>query len=209
MRRRPPNRLGEIAAPPHLFIVGIAIIVCFLLQQNLYVRIIQVVMYSGLASLAGKRIRWLYFVFMLLTITLFNAFTPIGEVLLRIGPITVTRGALRQGLLKGFAIPGLVFISLFAVQPTLKLPGRLGGLVARVFFYFERLLDGRKRITLRRFVGTIDALLLEMVNEASQPEEGPNHRTSAVGYAVLGSIVVLNVAPLIAQALRSGVVPDL
>jgi hypothetical protein len=163
---------------------------------------VQVAAFAGMAVLAGKRIRWAYFVVMVVTITLFNVLSPVGEVLLRAGPFAVTRGALRQGLMKGFAIPGLVFISLFAVAPELRLPGRLGGLTARLFFYFEQLLEGRKRIRLRGFIASIDDLLTELFDdhvvdrEESTPEgESAEHspaahgrstrRTTALGYTIL------------------------
>jgi hypothetical protein len=162
-RRKRPNRLAAHLHPIHLFLTGILVIACFLLQQNLIVRIVQVGLFAGIAVLAGKRIRFGYFIIMVTSITVFNLMTPVGEVLLTVGPIVITRGALRQGLMKGFAIPGLVFISLFAVRPELKLPGRLGGLIARLFFYFEHLLEGRKRIQLKRFVDSIDELLLDLL----------------------------------------------
>ena len=208
-RRRPPNRLGAIAAPGHLFVAGVLVIVCFLLQQNLVLRIVQVALYAALAVAAGKRIRWAYFVIMVASITVFNLFTPIGEVLLRLGPVTVTRGALMQGLLKGFAIPGLVFISLFAVQPTLELPGRLGGLVARLFYYFERLLDGRGKIKLRGFVASVDGVLLDLDREESEPESSQPAatRTSTLGFSILGALILLNLAPLIYAVLSAGL-PD-
>lgn len=196
-RRRRQNLLGRIAGPRETFVTGIIVILLFLLQQVLVVRIIQVLAFASLAVLAGKRIRWAYFAVMVLSITAFNLFTPIGEVLLSIGPLVVTRGALRQGLLKGFAIPGLVFISLFAVQPTLVLPGRLGGLIARVFYYFERLLEGRKRVTLRGFVGSVDGVLIELSREpAGDMTNDVAVKTGTWGYLLLISILAVNAVPL-------------
>ena len=173
-RKGRPNRLAPHTHPLHLFITGILVIVCFLFQQNLFVRIGEVALFAVLAILAGKRIRWGYFVIMVVSITLFNLLTPVGEVLVRLGPLVITRGALEQGLMKAFAIPGLVFISLFAVRPDLRLPGRFGGLVARLFFYFEHVLEGRKQIRIRRFVETVDTLLLSVLEAsggAGQPTE--------------------------------------
>lgn len=196
-RHKRQNLLGRIAGPRETFVTGIIVILLFLLQQVLFVRIIQVLAFASLAVLAGKRIRWAYFAVMVLSITAFNLFTPIGEVLFSFGPLVVTRGALRQGLLKGFAIPGLVFISLFAVQPTLVLPGRLGGLIARVFYYFERLLEGRKRVTLRGFVGSVDGVLIELSREPADDITGESAvKTGTWGYLLLISILAVNAVPL-------------
>ena len=197
-RRKRPNRLAPHTHPLHLFVAGVLVIVCFLLQQNLVVRIAQVALFALLAVAAGKRIRWGYFVIMVVSITVFNLLTPVGEVLLRLGPLAVTRGALEQGLMKAFAIPGLVFISLFAVRPDLRLPGRLGGLVARLFFYFEHVLEERKQIRVRRFVETVDDLLLSIlhatsdgatVQTATSSGFGASGRTDGVGYLFMIGLV--------------------
>ena len=179
-REKRVNRLAAHLHPVHLFVTGILVIACFLLQQNLIVRIVQVALFAGIAALSGKRIRFGYFIIMVTSITVFNLLTPVGEVLLKTGPIVVTRGALRQGLMKGFAIPGLVFISLFAVRPDLQLPGRLGGLIARLFFYFEHLLEGRKRVQLKRFVDSIDELLMDLLETTTEGEgDGPMRSAAA------------------------------
>lgn len=170
------NRLANHIHPSHLFAAGVAVIVAFLLQSNPVVRVGQVLLFAVLASVSGKRIRWLYFVVMVSSITFFNLLTPLGELLFQIGPLRITRGALEQGLMKGFAIVGLVFISLFAVRADLRLPGAFGGLLARLFFYFERILEGRKRISARRLVATVDEVLLEMYPVDRDPaliEEAP------------------------------------
>lgn len=161
-RRRPPNRLARHTAPKHIFVAGALTIIAFLFQENLVVRVAQVLAFALLATLAGKRIRWIYFVVMVSSITFFNLLTPVGRVLLEIGPFVLTAGALRQGLMKGFAIVGLVFISLMAVRPDLKLPGAFGGLLARLFYYFERVLDTRRHVSAAHLVESVDEILVEL-----------------------------------------------
>ena len=198
---RPPNRLAAHVNPLHLFLTGILVIACFLFQQNLVVRICQVLVFAGIAGLAGKRIRIGYFLIMVTSITFFNLLTPVGEVLLKAGPIVVTRGALRQGLMKGFAIPGLVFISFFAVRPDLRLPGRLGGLIARLFFYFEHLLEGRKQIRLKRFVESVDELLMDLPQSTafSTTCDGsrPSTRTTHRGYLFVSILATSSIAAVV------------
>lgn len=197
--RKRPNRLSSHVSPIHLFLTGIVVIACFLFQQNLIVRISQVLAFAGIAVLAGKRIRFGYFLIMVTSITFFNLLTPVGEVLLKAGPLVVTRGALRQGLMKGFAIPGLVFISLFAVRSDLQLPGRLGGLIARLFFYFEQLLDGQKQIRLRRFVDSVDELLMELLQSgpATDVASSPAVRTSRLGYLFVSILATSSIAVVV------------
>jgi len=202
-RRRPPNRLARHTAPLHVFIVGVVTIVAFLFQEELLVRLIQVLLFAAIATLAGKRIRWGYFLIMVGSITFFNLLTPVGRVLAEYGPIRVTEGALEQGLMKGLAIVGLVFISLFAVRPDLRLPGTFGGILARLFFYFERILDTRKRVSAKRLVESVDGVLLELyppesresAAESTSGSESPSDvssRTDALGATLLISIVVAN-----------------
>ncbi len=201
MPGRRTNRLAAHISPLHLFLTGIIVIACFLLQQNLMVRIGQVVAFAGIAMLAGKRIRFGYFLIMLTSITVFNLMTPLGEVLLRAGPVVVTRGALRQGLMKGFAIPGLVFISLFAVRPDLRLPGRLGGLIAKLFFYFEHLLEGRRKIRLKRFVDSVDDLLMDLLQSTATSgyPEGTLTltRTTVTGYLFISILALSSIAAVV------------
>ena len=170
-RPKPPNRLARHTAPVHVFLTGILCIVAFLFQDDIYVRAGQVLLFALMATVAGKRIRWGYFVIMVSSITFFNLLTPVGRVLFEIGPLAITAGALRQGLMKGFAIVGLVFISLFAVRPDLRLPGTFGGILARLFYYFERVLDTRRRVSAAHLVDSVDEILIGLYPPQA-PEEG-------------------------------------
>ncbi len=197
MRRRkpkPPNRLKEHFGASQLFFTGLLALPAYLLQPSLTVRVVQVLCFAALAHLAGKRIMWVYFLIMVASITFFNLLTPFGRVLVSIGPLPITEGALRGGVMKGFTIVGLVFISLFSIRPDLQLPGRLGGLVARVFFYFERIIEGKKRIEPRRLIASIDDVLEELytpgdTGDAVKVETVP---TTLVGYTLMVTIPAVN-----------------
>jgi heptaprenyl diphosphate synthase len=215
VRRRRPNRLAAHTSPRDVFIAGAITIVAFLFQGVLWIRVAQVLLFAFLAVLAGKRIRWGYFLIMVSSITLFNLLTPVGRVIFEVGPWPITEGALRQGLLKGFAIVGLVFISLFAVRPDLRLPGAFGGVIARLFYHFERVLDTKKRVRAAALIESIDTILLDIYPprtdssdaspEVADPErEGgkalagrngslPAERTDLIGYLVLGTTVIASI----------------
>ena len=139
------------------------------------------------ALLAGKKIRYLYFIMMTTSITFFHLLTPHGRIILDLGFFHVTEGALVSGFTKGISLAGLVFISLFSVTPSLKLPGKLGGLLGRMFYYFELILDGKKRVTARDFIGSLDRILEEIFPPKAIPE--PRHAGEKRGGSLAGNII--------------------
>jgi hypothetical protein len=64
---------------------------------------------------------------------------PSGEVLFTLGSFPITAGALQWGLIKTTTLLGLIYLSQFAIHPGLQLPGVLGGIIGKTFFYFERI----------------------------------------------------------------------
>ena len=95
--------------------------------------------------------------------------------------------------MKGFTIVGLVFISLFSIRSDLALPGRLGGLLGRTFFYFEKILEGRKRLEPRRLIASIDAILESIYRRsAEEPETGRFTKTDRKGWLFAGALVSVN-----------------
>lgn len=190
--RRQHRLLRDNFSAIHLFLAGALTLPAYLLQDELYIRLFQVLLFALLAGLAGKRIKWLYFLIMVASITFFHLLVPMGRVLFEVGPIPITEVALRNGVLKGLAIVGLVFISLFSVRSDLKLPGRLGGLVARLFYYFERIMEGRHRIEARRLIGSIDEVLTSIYApgipvEPVELTEGATRESH--GLALLGMVI--------------------
>ena len=177
----------------NLFLTGLLIIPAYLLQPGLLIRVLQVLLFAFLADRAGKKIKWLYFVIMVSSITIFNLLTPFGRVLFSVGPFEVTSGALRGGVMKGMTVVGLVFISLFSIRSDLALPGRLGGLIGRVFFYFEKILEGRKRIEPRRLIASLDEILESIYGEAGdEPEIERLTATDLWGRLFSGILVSFN-----------------
>jgi heptaprenyl diphosphate synthase len=186
--------------PLHLFVTSALIIPAYLFQDELLIRIAQVLLFAGLSTVAGKKIKWMYFVVMVTSITFFNLLSPMGRVLLSIGPFAVTGGALENGVMKGFTIVGLVFISLFSIRPDLKLPGRIGGLLVRLFYYFERIVETkRQRLEPRRLVASIDDILdsLYRPGQRQNPPSGAVQATTTAGAAFMGVAVCGNWALLL------------
>lgn len=186
-------------SPLHSFATGVAIIPAYILQEEIVIKVAQVAIFGALASRMGKRIKWLYFVILALSITVFNLLNPYGEVLVRLGPLPVTSGALVEGILKGLTIVGLVFISLFSIRPELELPGRLGGIIGKTFLYFQRILEQKRRVEAKRLVGSIDEVLLELYQPgtAVAPPEQEKVDTTVAGALAAGAFAALNWAALL------------
>ena len=156
------DTLARFLSPSFRFWTGLALIPAYFMIESLLVKAVLVLLFSFTARLAGKKIRVLYFIFLISSITFFHLLTPMGKILAEIGPFRITTGALETGIHKGLTLCGLVFLSLFSVTPALKLPGRVGGLLARMFYYFEEILDGKKKISPSNFIGSLDDVLMDL-----------------------------------------------
>lgn len=193
--------------PGFRFVWGTILLVLFLLQQDPLLKLLLVALFAVLARLAGKRIRFGYFLLIVASITLFNLLTPYGQVLAIVGPLRITRGALVAGAAKGLTIVGLVFASLFTVSRHLVLPGSFGLFLARSFFYFERLYGEKKRVRRDHIIEDIDNIMMR-VSEVAPDDAAAEakHRTTARGMAVA---LVLALAVAAALLVPRGVVPVL
>ncbi len=216
-RRKPqPVFLHRNLAPRDQFLLGIGCILAWTFQLSIPIMLGQLASFLVLARLAGKRIRYGYFIGFILAITAFNLLTPLGRVLLELGPFVVTEGALELGIRKGLTIVGLVFISLFSIRRDLVLPGRLGALLGRSFLYFERLLDARGGIQARRLVASIDDALDRLLpiaeigaNGSASPQDGDasaalpgsTNRSTGLGITFAVAYILANAAALAAGLL--------
>lgn len=190
--------LSRNVAAVHLFVGATLVLPAYLFQQNLLVRMVQVLLFAWLATVNGKRIKWNYFVIMVTSITFFHTLNPFGEVLFSMGPYTMTRGALRGGLFRGVTIVGLVFLSLFSIRPDLKLPGKLGGLLGQVFYYFERVFEGKKKIRVKAIIESLDEILWDLFipGETAKPAYIEGSQTTWKGWAFLVVLLSVNWFPV-------------
>lgn len=183
------------------FLWGTSLLVLFLFQANPLLKLLLVCLFACLAALSGKRIRFGYFLTLVVSITIFNLLTPYGQVLLQVGPLRVTRGALVDGAAKGLTIVGLVFVSLFTVSRHLVLPGSFGLFLARSFFYFERLYGEKKRVRRDHIIEDIDAIMERVSSlEEEEPAERERRSTSPRGIAVALFLLFLVAATLAVPA---------
>ncbi|TVR66828.1 MAG: hypothetical protein EA427_15460 [Spirochaetaceae bacterium] len=194
LRRQHPWMLGNISARLLLW-AGILVLPAYLVQSNLLVRIVQVVLFAYLATLAGKRLQWFYFTTIIITITLFHLLVPSGVVLASVGGFRLTLGALRTGLFKALTIVGMVFISLVAVRADLRLPGRFGMLLGRMFWSFEQIMENRGELEARRPFLSGDRLLLSLYDRLGTMEERhaetQGRKATAATSSLSGIVIVL------------------
>ncbi len=184
-----------------LFICGALLFPPFLLQQDIVVRAVLVVSFFVLNLLSRRRVRILQSVLVAAGIVAFNLIIPTGRVLASPLGLLVTESALKSGIMKATAMTGLIFLSRFSIRPGLRLPGRIGGLIGRSLFYFEAIMGQRRRIDRRDVIGSVDALLLSVTeqaerNEATPAEDGGGNltrlRRKPGGLAALIALVALN-----------------
>jgi hypothetical protein len=192
-----PGRKSFMAAttsPRMLFLAGAVLFPAFLLQQDIVVRALQIVVFLVLNLLSGKRIRLIQYLVVAAGIVVFNLVIPTGRVLVSVLDLSITEGALKSGLLKATAMTGLIALSQFSIRSDLRLPGRIGGLIGRSLFYFEKIMGERRRIDRKDIIGSIDALLIEVhaAGTVEQAATGRQVRSTLPGLAILTAVVAVN-----------------
>jgi hypothetical protein len=112
-------------------------------------------------------------------------------VIWRLGPWSITQGALESGLAKGLTLVGLAYLSRFCVRADLRLPGAAGRYVARTLFYLNRLLELRSRLSLARLADSLDGVL-ESLWSQSPARTAARARCSVAAMALLAGLAAVN-----------------
>ena len=105
---------------------------------------------------------------------------PSGKVLFSLGPLAVTEYALTDGILKALTFEGLMLVSKASILPSLRLPGRLGGIVASAFLYYDRIIEYRGRVRAASLASDADAMM-RAVWESESLEAGGAQATPGPG----------------------------
>jgi uncharacterized membrane protein len=178
----------------------ILVLPAFLLQDSLLIRSIQTVFWLIFALMAGKRIQFLYYVSLILAITLFSLINPAGLVLVRFGSFSITEGALFGGLFKSCGLVGMIFMSLALVRPGLRLPGVLGGIMGSLLYGWEYLLSRKREEKEETLMQLIDRSLLGLEQDLRAQNSGIEtslvQRSTGMGKAMFFVIVFVHWASL-------------
>ena len=175
--------LKEVS-PSFLFFFGLALAPSLWLQAHLAWKAAQALLFFALAAWARPRGWWraglASLVFLSVTVAV-NLAVPLGRVLWRLGPWSITQGALEGGLAKGLTLAGLAYLSRFSVRPDLRLPGAVGRYVARTLFYLNRLLELRRTLSFSRLTDSLDGVLEKLW--AQSPARGGRPAAAAPALA--------------------------
>jgi hypothetical protein len=150
-------------SPKFYLWAGMASAPAFLFQSDPLFRWIQVFLYVGASIISGKKFRLLPNLLMAGGIIFANLITPNGRVLFSLFSFPVTEVALENGISRAALLIGMIYLSRFSVRKNLMIPGRMGSLMALVFFYFDRIVEG-ERVTRGNIMDKIDEKLLAVQN---------------------------------------------
>lgn len=190
-RKHRSDRLAQIIDPTVRFWTGVSLIPGFFLNSSLQFLLLNCIVFAIAVVLSGKRIRFLYYIMMILSISLFHLFNPIGRILLKLGPLTITSGALEQGLMKGLTLSGLVLLSLFSVTPALRFPGHLGGLLARTMYYFEEILNNRGHLDIKNIISSMDTVLMQALPPGDETKPDNSSSSGTRGNALQFPFIII------------------
>ena len=193
-------------SPRIMILTGLAVIPSFLFQDNVLLKTVQTVLFAGLSILEGKRFKPLPPLVMIASITLINVFNPIGRIIFTLGALRITFGALSLGLTKGLTLVGLIYLSRSSVRSDLLLPGKIGRILGRTFYYFDRINErwSETKGEGRSLMNRLDSLLLDIdppggVNGEGNGEAvsfpgsgGPKRETSPGGYLSAAGFLLFN-----------------
>ncbi len=181
LRKKSKDYIATFLHPQIRFFIGLLLLIPLFFQEVLILKLIHVLTLGILCKLSGKRIYYIYFLNLLIWITIFQLLSPFGKVLVDLKIITITKGALFSGFNKSLLLIGLVFTSLFSVSPGLKFPGRLGGVLAEMFYFYEELYSSKGKIRRKSFIADLDLLLAETLNA---PMKGNNNNTNLLSPSI-------------------------
>ena len=145
-----------------------------------------------------RRLRWGRTATFFGAVVAFNLAAPGGRVLLELGPLPVTEGALRVGLTKAFSLTSLLLLSKVGIRRDLELPGTLGRLLTLTLAYVRFLLDADVKLLARDPVGRLDRLLLEaQCGVGTRLPTAVATRSTASGITILVALLALQWAAAI------------
>lgn len=200
-RERKAARYDALFAPWLLAGAGFLISVAFLFQKSLFLKILLFILFLAIAKASGKKVSLLTTIFVSLGIVLANLLVPLGRVITKWGPLTITETALIEGIEKAITFEGLIYISKASIRQGLNLPGRFGSIVAAAFVYYDRIIEYRGKIRAASLFDDVDQLMLKIASSTFEagnggPQSEPAARKPIGGYILALFVVLLSFAAL-------------
>ena len=186
-------------SPSFLLITGLLLAPTIILQHNLTVKSVQTCLFLSLALLSvttGKRRLVVGSCILIATTIAVNLFSPVGQVIVRIGPLAITLGALRLGISKATTLASLLYVSRFCVRPSVRLPGVPGRYVAETFSYLSKLVARGRRLTRHNLVRSLDEHFESILDGGDERSGGfsaeVHEANTPVGVLVLVLLLIVN-----------------
>lgn len=186
------NYLENNISPFHLFICGIILIPAFLIQQNIWIRLAQTLLFMILCFLTSGNIKILPTIIISISIIIANLIIPSGRIFFYIGPLPITAGAFEIGIIKATTLIGLIHISRFSVKQNLNFPGHFGKLIGKVFYYFEKITELKITFFKTGFIKNIDSLLLNLQNTNYENITIKKKSTTFTGFLIISLLIQVN-----------------
>ncbi len=202
----PLGPLEGNVGPRDMFIAAALVFPVFILQRDPGIRILQTFSFLILNAVFGRRMGIWSILIASFSITSFHLVFPSGRVFASPAGIPLTEGALRSGIMKSTAVIGMTALSRLSIWPDLRFPGRIGGIIARSFFYFHRIMSGKNGISRKDPIASIDRLLLDAHRGSGGGRTRSVQRsTTSAGFFWLAVAVTINWAALILSIAKPGV----
>ncbi len=187
-------RAERLFAPGALALAGMVVTVAFLFQPNVLLKSLMLIVFILAARAVGKRYSLATTLSVSLGIILANLIVPSGKVLGTLLGMRITQGALVEGIEKALTFEGLMMLSKASIAPGLKLPGRIGRIVAASFVYYDRIVEYKGRIKASSLSRDADDLMLRVwgfadtANAETANAETANAEAASGGFPVAAAI---------------------
>ncbi len=178
------TRAERLFAPGALALAGMVVTVAFLFQPNVLLKGLMLIVFILAARAVGKRYSLATTLSVSLGIILANLIVPSGKVLGTLLGMRITQGALIEGIEKALTFEGLMMLSKASIAPGLKLPGRIGRIVAASFVYYDRIVEYKGRIKASSLSRDADDLMLRVWGFA----DTANAEAAGEGFPVAAAI---------------------
>ncbi|MCQ2573741.1 MAG: Gx transporter family protein [Treponema sp.] len=147
-------------APILFLIFALAGIVVTSFTKNLILVYSLMAAFAVVVLIKKKRIRILPSIIIILSVTVLSLFNPYGKILYTFGKWNITWGAMEAGLLRSGKLCAMVFMSQSAVDKNMKLPGKFGAFLERVFGTVAQLTEEKVKVEKGKTIGSfIDSLI--------------------------------------------------
>jgi len=165
----------EISAS-RLLVTGALLLLAFILQTHITIRIAEVLLFLILARYSGKRIWYTYFLLFCAAIFLAQIFSPSGKVLWHWGKLVITQGSLSIALRRSVYLLGFLFISLFSIRSDLVLPGHWGAIIAKTLYYYDMFLAEKYIYRGNK----LSSVLIHIFEKRYHMQQNPRHPVGAL-----------------------------